>query len=164
MYLWPLAIAANVAQAEGTCLDHILVTLGNLYRLFNCPDIDNSIRECVLRSLELRWGKADQEPFILCVFLNPFIRSRLFNPSNTDFCQARLYNIVERVFGRIFRKQVDPGLFAAFTKYYGFEGDSPDEVWRLEHHKKISEAAMSLPSLYNMFSTNILSQRGKMST
>lgn len=154
-----MAIAANVAQAEGTRLDHILVTLGNLYRIFNSSNIDSSIRECVLRSLELRWSKADQEPFILCVFLNPYIRCQLFNPSSTDFCQTRLYDVVERVFERVFRKCADPGLLQAFTKYYGFEDQFSDLAWRLQHHKQNSEANVSLLSYYVAIGADTITKR-----
>jgi hypothetical protein len=118
----------------------------------------------VLRSLELRWSKADQEPFILCVFLNPYIRCRLFNPSNLDFCQTRLYNVVERVFERVFRKPADQGLFEAFTKYYGYEDQFSNEEWRLQYHKEMSEKAVSFSLLQNMLDINSLSKRGNMST
>ncbi|KAG8741094.1 hypothetical protein FRC10_003306, partial [Ceratobasidium sp. 414] len=64
-YLRPLAIALNVAQASDTRLDHILISLGNLFKFFDSPDIDPEVRERALGSLKSRWIKADQGPFIL---------------------------------------------------------------------------------------------------
>ncbi len=33
-HLCPLAVAANITQASHTCLDHVLITLGLLYKSF----------------------------------------------------------------------------------------------------------------------------------
>ncbi|CCO34210.1 hypothetical protein BN14_08304 [Rhizoctonia solani AG-1 IB] len=72
LYLRPLAIALNVAQAANTRLHHILITLGRLYQIFDDPSIDPEVRTRVLASLELRWRKADQDAFILAVFFHPY--------------------------------------------------------------------------------------------
>lgn len=40
--LEPLAIAANVTQASHTRLDHVLITLGNLFRLYTEANIDEA--------------------------------------------------------------------------------------------------------------------------
>ena len=72
--LEPLAIAANVAQASHTRLDHVLLMLGNLVRIFSQNlEFDEDLRLGVLASLEKRWKKADQDVFITAMFLNPFI-------------------------------------------------------------------------------------------
>lgn len=138
-YLEPLSVALNVAQAANTRLDHILITFGNLYRIFNRRDIDPAICECILRSLELRWGKADQDIFILAVFLNPYIRCRLFNPQHTTFCAAGLFTIVEWVFGRLFKHEAGSGLFEAFLSYFHWADEFTAENWHLNRFKAMYE-------------------------
>jgi len=72
--LEPLAITANVAQALHTHLDHVLLMLGNLARIFSQNlEFDKDLHLGILTSLEKRWKKADQDVFIMAVFLNPFI-------------------------------------------------------------------------------------------
>jgi hypothetical protein len=72
-YLEPLAIAANISQAPTTWLDHILVELGRLYHTYSVQGLDPKVQQCILASLERQWSKTNQDPFILAVFLNPFI-------------------------------------------------------------------------------------------
>jgi hypothetical protein len=43
--LEPLAIANNVAQACYTRLDHVGLTLGNLYHIYNTPSLEAPIRD-----------------------------------------------------------------------------------------------------------------------
>lgn len=50
--LEPLAIANNVTQACYTRLDHIGLTLGNLYRIYSTPSLEAPIRNHILGSLE----------------------------------------------------------------------------------------------------------------
>ncbi|KAH9961857.1 ribonuclease H-like domain-containing protein, partial [Lactifluus volemus] len=40
VHLEPLAIAANVAQASHTRLDHVLLMLGNLFRIYSDPSVE----------------------------------------------------------------------------------------------------------------------------
>jgi hypothetical protein len=89
--LEPLAIAANITQAPHTHLDHVLLTLGNLYRIYSNLEFDVEVRTAILASLEKRWAKADQEVFILAVFLNPYIRHCCF--SHSALTDADIYNM-----------------------------------------------------------------------
>jgi hypothetical protein len=50
--LEPLVIANNVTQARYTHLDHIGLTLGNLYHIYNTPRLEAPIRNRILSSLE----------------------------------------------------------------------------------------------------------------
>jgi hypothetical protein len=50
--LEPLAIANNVTQAHYTHLDHVGLTLGNLYRIYSTASIEAPICDRVLSSLE----------------------------------------------------------------------------------------------------------------
>ncbi|KAL6302503.1 ribonuclease H-like domain-containing protein [Sparassis latifolia] len=78
-HLEPLAIAMNITQAPHTRLDHVLLTLANLYRIYSSPDTEDQVQSKILDSLEKRWKKADQDVFILAVFFNPYTRGRCFD-------------------------------------------------------------------------------------
>ncbi|QRV77917.1 hypothetical protein RhiJN_05932 [Ceratobasidium sp. AG-Ba] len=136
-YLRPLAIALNVAQATDTRLDHILLTLGNLFRLFNVSQIDPLVRACILASLELRWSKSDQDVFILAVFFNPYIRALLFNPHNPAFCINGLYTTVKRVFERVFKTSAGSGLFEAYVDYFNWRNEFSREAWHLDEYARM---------------------------
>lgn len=113
--LEPLAIAANITQASHTRLDHVLLTLGNLFRIYTNASIDGPTRERILASLEKRWAQADQDIFIVAVFLNPYIRKHIFNPAAVT--ESSLFSVVERVFERVFNRRADLDLLKAFTDY-----------------------------------------------
>ena len=49
--LKPLAIAANVTQALHMRLDHVLLTLGNLYRIYSTLEFDVEVCTAILASL-----------------------------------------------------------------------------------------------------------------
>ena len=77
-HLEPLAIASNVTQAEHTRLDHVLITLGNLFRIYDgMAESDEEIQVGIQASLETRWAKADQDPFIL------YSSSLIFGPTSS---------------------------------------------------------------------------------
>jgi len=69
-HLHPLTVAANITQASHTCLDHVLITLGLLYKSFAAlnDNIDPLTCETIHCSLEKQWAKADQDAFILTLF------------------------------------------------------------------------------------------------
>jgi hypothetical protein len=61
-HLEPSAIAFNILQAPYCRLDMVLLTLGNLYRIFqNLPALDRQVTTTIHGSLERRWAKTDQE-------------------------------------------------------------------------------------------------------
>jgi hypothetical protein len=59
--LKPLAIANNVTQATNTCIDHITLTLGNLYQIYNNADLDEPLHDWILWSLSKRWRAANKD-------------------------------------------------------------------------------------------------------
>jgi hypothetical protein len=128
--LEPLAIAANITQATHTRLDHVLLTLGNLFRIYSNPELDTEVRTVILASLERRWAKADQDVFIVAVFLNPYIRGRCF--SRAALTEATLYNTTKRVFERIFGQSADLDLLKAFTDYSRGQSEFSDEQMSLD--------------------------------
>lgn len=134
-FLEPLAIAANVAQASHTRLDHVLLVLGNLVRIFTQNiEFEEDIRQGVIRSLEKRWKKADQDVFIAAVFLNPFIRASLFSKAAIN--DAELYTILERVYERVMQRKADLTFLAAFEDYRLKLAEFSDEKMSLELMKK----------------------------
>jgi len=72
--LEPLAIANNVTQSTSTHINHVALTLGNLYQIYNNADLEGPLCDWVLWSLSKRWKAADQDVFILSVVLHPWIR------------------------------------------------------------------------------------------
>ncbi|KAF8956827.1 ribonuclease H-like domain-containing protein [Flammula alnicola] len=133
--LEPLAIAANVSQASHTRLDHVLLTLGNLVRIYSeNTEFDEDMRTGIIKSLEKRWKKADQDIFIVAVFLNPFIRSDLFK--RTALRESELYIIVERVYERLMRCKATIPFLSAFEDYKRRQGEFSDEAMSLNMMKQ----------------------------
>lgn len=54
-HLEPLAVAANITQANDCRLDQVLITFGFLYRFFSTSgdEEEKPIQEAVLKSLEM---------------------------------------------------------------------------------------------------------------
>jgi hypothetical protein len=100
--LEPLAIANNVTQACYTCLDHIGLTLGNLYQIYSNSSIEAPICDHVLGSLEKRSQAADQDVFILAMHLHPWVRGRCFMKT---LSRSALCNMVEKVYTWLFEQQ-----------------------------------------------------------
>ncbi|KAF8960763.1 ribonuclease H-like domain-containing protein, partial [Flammula alnicola] len=133
--LEPLAIAANVSQASHTRLDHVLLTLGNLVRIYSeNTEFDEDMRTGIIKSLEKRWKKADQDIFIVAVFLNPFIRSDLFK--RTALRESELYIIVEHVYERLMRCKATIPFLSAFEDYKRRQGEFSDEAMSLNMMKQ----------------------------
>ncbi|KDN35726.1 hypothetical protein RSAG8_11349, partial [Rhizoctonia solani AG-8 WAC10335] len=158
LYLEPLAIAANVSQAATTRLDHILIELGRLYNVFSRLAFNPKMRDTALESLERRWGKADQDPFILAVFLNPFIRGRLFSRDNTLLNRSGIYGVVKRVFRRIFRKENDLELYKAFLDYYEFRNEFSPDRWDYREQQAVHDEAGQPLNLVDVWSGLLMHQ------
>jgi hypothetical protein len=134
--LEPLAIANNVTQARYTRLDHIGLTLGNLYRIYNTPSLEAPIRDRILGSLEKRWRAADQDVFILAMHLHPWIRGRCFAKM---LSRSTLYNMADKVFRRVFEEEPDLSLLREFMDYCEGTGLYSDEGMRLAYWKQRHE-------------------------
>lgn len=143
-HLEPLAIAANITQASHTRLDHVLLTLANLFRLYSLPTVRPSARDVLHASLEKRWKKADQDAFILAVLFNPYLRARSFNkavlPGNV------LVGIAKKMFRRLF--QTDPGHGFTMAVFDYTEGccEFSDEVMHLVDHRQSAQAESQVKS------------------
>lgn len=142
--LEPLAIAANVTQASHTRLDHVLITLGNLFRIYtNEITFDEASRNKILSSLETRWAAADQDIFIAGVFLNPYIRGRIFKRAVLTL--SAMYDLVERVFERVYSKKADLFFFLAFTDYEA-------------RKEEFSDAGMNLDKMAELYQREVREQ------
>jgi hypothetical protein len=126
----------NVTQARYTRLDHVGLTLGNLYRIYSTASIEAPIRNQVLGSLEKRWHAADQDVFILAMHLHPWIRSRCFTKT---LSRLALYNMAKKVFQRVFEEEPSWVLLQEFMDYCDGTGLYLDENMRLAYWKQRHE-------------------------
>lgn len=83
-HLQPLAVAANITQAAFCRLDEVLMTFGHLVlqytEMAKADTEDNVACTAIIKSIETRWSKADQEVFIAAVVVNPFYQNTPFAP------------------------------------------------------------------------------------
>ncbi|KAF8969027.1 ribonuclease H-like domain-containing protein, partial [Flammula alnicola] len=128
--LEPLAIAANVTQAAHTHLDHIFITLANLFCIYTNGKIDDQSCQGILTSLEKCWVKADQDIFILAVFFNPYIHHEMFSPSVLP--ERNLLETVKHIFEQVYSRKPDIYLMMAFTDYWRKKGEFAFDKTELE--------------------------------
>jgi hypothetical protein len=132
IHLEPLAIAANVTQADSARLDSVLLTLGNLFFVYRNGDFDPDVRDTILRSLEKRWSQADQPIFILSLILNPYLRQSCF-ARNSPFQQfVTVWEMAEKAYTRMFGKPPPLAMRGEFAKYWSHEGVYSHARWGLE--------------------------------
>lgn len=144
-HLEPLAIAANATQGDAARLDIVLLTLVNLYRIYNDQVFDANIRRVVHASLEKRWRQADQPIFILAVILNPYLRTRCFAPNSSYRTFATLWKLIDTTYKRVFETTESPNnaCRAAFREYLAAEGDWSDESMDLQYHRDTASKVVS---------------------
>ncbi|KAL6298032.1 ribonuclease H-like domain-containing protein [Sparassis latifolia] len=136
-HLEPLAIAANITQAPHTRLDHVLLTLGNLYCIYCSADTESNVREKILGSLEKRWKKADQDVFILAIFLNPYIRGRCFNCA--ALTQSALFEMVKLTFMRVFGQAPTNDFVSGLIDYSRAKDIFTDGLIQLDYTKETAD-------------------------
>lgn len=112
-------------------------------------EFDDDVRAAVIKSLEKRWAAADQEVFIVAAFLNPYIRRRCF--SRAVLTDGELYNMVARVFERLFGRRPDLDLFKAFMDYTKGQGEFSDDRMSLEMMAKLFAIEVSAQAHYSKF-------------
>lgn len=145
VHLKPLAIAANIAQGATARLDHVLLTLGNLYRIFLDEGVDPSVWICIHTSLEKRWKGADQAPFLAAVFLNPYIKHHLFNDCHGQLTFASLHACLRRLLTRVFPniELDDINFYEACDDYYNRVNEYDRERMNLDTIEKIYKKEVS---------------------
>jgi hypothetical protein len=95
---------------------------------------DEDLRLGVINSLEKQWKKTNQDVFIVAVFLNPYIRAKLFRQQ--FLTEAQLYNITERVYECVMRCKADLGFMDAFDSYKQSHGEFSDDNMSLRLMKR----------------------------
>ncbi|KAJ6616252.1 ribonuclease H-like domain-containing protein [Mycena sp. CBHHK59/15] len=151
-YLTPLAVAANITQGANTRLDHVVITLVMLHRLYSTSSsfeypADN---QAICESLEKRWRalKHDQDFYILAVFLNPFLRGFYFDKSIHSLGRTGLFAVVKRVYRRMHNiPEVTPlpsQLFADYLDYYDGKGNYTADAMNLDEFKDLFENKVHL--------------------
>ncbi|KAF8175014.1 ribonuclease H-like domain-containing protein, partial [Mycena galopus ATCC 62051] len=136
-HLEPLAIASNILQAPYCRLDMVLLTLGNLYRIFSALQTsDSAVTAAVHGSLERRFAKTDQELMILAVFFNPFIRTRPFNQD--VFPPIMFFHLVVRMYKRLLQQDPagDTEFSSTFNDYHNNTGFLSMESMALDWHQQ----------------------------
>ena len=116
-------------------LDHVLLTLGNLFRIYSDPRLDLQIQKTILGSLEKHWAKADQDVFILAVFLNPYIQWQPL--SLTALTNAGICEVAAWVFTHIFNKDPDLNFLKAFEGYFNNQAEFSNETMALDMMKQL---------------------------
>ncbi|KAF6757724.1 hypothetical protein DFP72DRAFT_759455, partial [Ephemerocybe angulata] len=88
-------------------------------------------------SIERRWGKTDQELFILAVFLNPYIWAKFFNTDHLSF--MTLFHIARRAVLQLTRNNLisDPDFLKAFTDYYHARSDFSKDAMCLDSYAEV---------------------------
>ncbi|KAJ2977735.1 hypothetical protein NUW54_g11382 [Trametes sanguinea] len=125
-HLEPLAIATNTTQSNNCRLDKVVITFGSLFRFFDSlPDPEEElVKDAVLRSLEMRWGKADQDVFIAAVLLNPFLKVAPFHRVSQIFSTAAIYSLLERLWKRFYPAlPIPPSFYDTVTAYLRESGE-----------------------------------------
>ncbi|THH07907.1 hypothetical protein EW145_g3063 [Phellinidium pouzarii] len=141
-YLQPLAIAANVAHAANTRCDHVLLMLAKLYKVYNAMqlnddsftmyNIDSPVTP-IIKSIEKRWAKADQDLFIACLYLNPLIGYQLFNVSTLPL--GVLIGMLRRLYARVFQVaevEIPSNLVTSIMAYNEQEGIFSEMSWPIQ--------------------------------
>jgi hypothetical protein len=124
MHLEPLAIASNIIQSAFCRLDEVLLTFAMLYLHFAnlTSSTDTDICSAVLRSIETRWSKCDQEVFIAAVILNPLMPPDIFSQI-PQLNQAGIITLFTHLYRRFFRTPVRGSeLLSNVRDYYSGTG------------------------------------------
>lgn len=94
-------------------------------------DDDDHPVTTIIDSIEKQWKKADQDLFIACVFLNPFLKATLFNPTKLSI--AMLLGILHRLYVRVFRLNDPPsGLIQEIMDYNRGIGIYGNDMWPID--------------------------------
>ncbi|KAI0309443.1 ribonuclease H-like domain-containing protein, partial [Amylostereum chailletii] len=116
-HLEPLAAATNILQSDRARLDTVLIILANLFHIFSDDSLSLEICRSVLRILEKRWAKQDQDIIILATVLNPFIRVNTFSPSSIYRKPAKIIELASAAYRRFFGKDPNFEFKKSVTDY-----------------------------------------------
>jgi hypothetical protein len=117
----------------------VLITLANLYRIFSNDKFDLDIRRSVLRSLEKRWAKQDQDVFILAVILNPWIQISAFAQDSEYRQGIKVIELACAAYKRFFQTSPNAEFESAVASYISRRDRWSDERMRLSQIKSINQ-------------------------
>ena len=123
-HLEPLAIAANIMQSAFCRLDEVLFTFGSLYLHYShlTDPIDLDVKNAVLKSINQRWAKCDQDVFVAAAILNPFISTSAFKTA-PFLSLAGILSLMARLHLRFFRKAAPLNILNAnINDYFNNKG------------------------------------------
>lgn len=100
----------------------------------------------ILTSLEMRWAKADQDFFIMSLFLNPWIRMSLFNQQ--VMTGAVVTGAAIRLYTRLFQREPSSGFVFQLLSYKERTAEFSDEAWNLEFLRKAFQSQVRTLSNY----------------
>lgn len=135
-YLEPLAVAANITQASFCRMDQVLLTFGFLVMKYQDPkmDQDTVARDAIIKSIESRWAKSDQELFVASVIVNPFYTTMPFNPESGQWLSmAELRALFSRLHRRFYSKEPSTLFFEHLIDFFkcsttGYFRRLPDQI------------------------------------
>ena len=124
-HLEPLAIAANVTQSAFCRLDEVLLTFGSLCMTYtqmmsNGGDVTSC--EAIIGSIEKRWKKSDQAPFIAAIILNPLLKATPFQ-QHVTLTVANIHQLLRSLFIRFFPSEEQPQMFNDIIEYLEVKGN-----------------------------------------
>ncbi|KAI0069449.1 hypothetical protein K474DRAFT_1182193 [Panus rudis PR-1116 ss-1] len=126
-HLEPLAMAANITQADNARLDSVLLTFALLYHHFDTlsDPSEASVRTAVTETIDDRWMKADQDVFIAAIILHPDYMTKPFrkDPSaGIFFSPVNVYTLMARLYHRFFREPPPRSLLDEVRDYLEHRG------------------------------------------
>jgi len=147
-----LAIAAHLSQAADLRLDNVFLTFGRLFTFFlsildnkdgDHDELEISIAQTLVTSLESRWAVMDQDPFLIAAVLNPFFGRHRLGINHKHWSGHSLYAVVERVYFRVCKEEkssaVKAKLGLEWEAYWYREGDD----------KRFTDEALGIEMLIN---------------
>jgi len=143
-HLAPLAVAANVTQEANTHCDHVLFIFAKMFKTYTGFLINEGNStfvhsvSVILDSIETWWAKADQNLFITCLFLKPFICSKLFN-ANTISLLVML-GMICCLYIWVLKMDGDPlaTLTLQVMKFSSYQRQFSEEMWSVDIVHKAS--------------------------
>ena len=123
-HLKPLAIAANISQANHIRPDQILLILGLLYLQFSefKETDERSMRATMLSAIESRWLKVDQDVFVAALILNPFHKISAFQPLHF-LTTGGVYGLMRRLWVRFYGTEPTTDLWRNVRDYLENTGE-----------------------------------------
>jgi hypothetical protein len=111
--------------------------------------VDLSVKQALLKSIESRWSKAEQDVFIAAVILNPTLKLAPFNTTNRTriFSLASILALCSRLYTRFYGGPEPAELHSNLRDYFDNQGIFVDLPSYMDTIIKEATAKVSLTSL-----------------